>query len=158
MTVIFEQAQRDATANMIAENAVVAQQAAQFQGMLSEFHTEFAMSRNVAQLQGEQYKEYLKSEMQHELQASMHSVTMQARAHVDQIETAAANAANSSGMQARAQVEFLVNAATQKILIVQQSASAAEAAANSMVQMARSGPIYIDRSKWLDLTQYIDIR
>ena len=102
------------------------------------------MSRNVAQLQGEQYKEYLKTEMQHELQASMHSVTVQARAHVDQIETAAAKAANSSAMQARAQVEFLENAAAQKILVVQQSASAAEAAANSMVQMARSGTASVD--------------
>ncbi len=93
------------------------------------------MPRNVAQLQGEQYKEYLKSEMQHELQA---------RAHVDQIGTAAANAASSSAMQARAQVEFLENAAAQKILIVQQSASAAEAAANSMVQMARFGTVSVD--------------
>ena len=82
--------------------------------------------------------------MQHELQASMHSATMQARAHVDQIETAAANAASSSAMQARAQVEFLENAAAQKILVVQQSASAAEAAANSMVQMARSGTASVE--------------
>ncbi len=69
---------------------------------------------------------------------------MQARAHVDQIETAAGNAANSSAMQARAQVKFRENAAAQKILIVHQSASAAEAAANSMLQMARSGTASAD--------------
>ena len=69
---------------------------------------------------------------------------MQARAHVDQIEMAAASAASSSVVQARAQVEFLENAAAQEILIVQQSASAAEAAANSMVQMARFGTVSVD--------------
>ena len=60
MTVIFEQARQSAAANALAENTVVAQQASQFQGLISEFQSELAMS----QLKGEQYKEQLKNEMQ----------------------------------------------------------------------------------------------
>ena len=51
MTVIFQQARQSAAANAHAETTVVAQQASQFQGLISEFQSELAMS----QLKGEQY-------------------------------------------------------------------------------------------------------
>ena len=50
MTVIFQQARQSAAANAHAETTVVAQQASQFQGLISEFQSELAMS----QLKGEQ--------------------------------------------------------------------------------------------------------
>ncbi len=104
ITVLFEQAQRDAYAHIIAESNAVALQTARFQEMMSEFHSEMATSCSAMQRQGDQYKEQLRTEMHHELEASMQSVTMQARTHVEHAELAAAKAANSTATQARAQV------------------------------------------------------
>ena len=145
MTSFYEQARQSAAAMSHAETTIASQQAAQVQGIIADFQSELARSQNSALHQVEQYKEQLRSEMQQELQASVQTVAAQARSHVDHIELAASNAASLAATHARAQVDYLESAAAQRIASVQQHASASEAAASSMVQMARSSTASVDQ-------------
>ena len=144
MTSFYEQARQDAAMSH-AETTIAFQHAAQVQRIIADFQSELALSQSSALHQVEQYKEQLRSEMQQELQASVQTVAAQARSHVDRIELAASNAASLAATHARAQVDYLESAAAQRIASVQQYASASEAAASSMVQMARSSTASVDQ-------------